>query len=57
MGGHLVRTIGLQRVKVKIDLMNLFYNMTRLVQLLKLDVKAVKQGLMESHREAAPVVA
>jgi len=57
MGGHLVRTIGLQRAKVKIGLMNLIYNMMRLVQLFKLDVKTVKQGLMDSHREAAPVIA
>lgn len=34
MGGHLVRTIGWARAKVKIGLMNLVYNMRRLVQLL-----------------------
>jgi IS5 family transposase len=56
MGGHLVRTIGIERAKVKIGLMNLIYNMMRLVQLLKLNVKAVKQGLMDSGRETAPVV-
>jgi IS5 family transposase len=38
MGGHIVRTIGLVRAKVKIGMMNLVYNMTRLVQLIKRDV-------------------
>lgn len=39
MGGHFVRTIGLLRAKVKIGMMNLVYNMIRLVQLLKRDMK------------------
>ncbi len=30
MGGHIVRTIGLLRAKVKIGMMNLVYNMMRL---------------------------
>jgi IS5 family transposase len=55
MGGHLVRTIGLQRAKVKIGLMNLVYNMMRLVQLIKRDVKAVNRALMNNHREGAPI--
>lgn len=33
MGGHRVRTIGLERAQVKVGLMNLAYNMKRLVQL------------------------
>lgn len=37
MGGHLVRTIGQARATVKIGMMNLVYNMRRLVQLLKRD--------------------
>ncbi len=37
MGGHIVRTIGLGRAKIKIGLMNLVYNMKRLVQLIKRD--------------------
>ena len=57
MGGHIVRTIGLQRAKVKIGLMNLVYNMIRLVQLVKLNVKVVKQDLVDKHREVAPVSA
>lgn len=39
MGGHFVRTIGLLRARVKIGMMNLVYNMIRLVQLLKRDAK------------------
>ena len=39
MGGHFVRTIGLLRAKVKIGMMNLVYNMIRLVQLLRRDMK------------------
>ena len=37
MGGHVVLTIGLLRAQVKIGMMNLVYNMVRLVQLLKRD--------------------
>ncbi len=39
MGGHIVRTIGLARARVKIGLMNLAYNMKRLVQLLARDAR------------------
>jgi IS5 family transposase len=39
MGGHFVRTIGLLRARVKIGMMNLVYNMIRLVQLFKRDMK------------------
>ena len=55
MGGHLVRTIRLQRAKMKIGLMNLVYNMMRLVQLIKRDVKAVTCGFTNHHREGAPI--
>lgn len=37
MGGHWVRTIGLLRAQVKIGMMNLAYNMVRLVQLTRRD--------------------
>jgi len=37
MGGHWVRTIGLLRAKIKIGMMNLVYNMMRLVQLIRLN--------------------
>jgi IS5 family transposase len=57
MGGHGVRTIGLQRAKVKIGLMNLVYNMKRLVQLIKRDGKAAKWTLTNSYREGAPEMA
>jgi transposase, IS5 family len=40
MGGHLVRTIGLARAKMKIGMMNLVYNMKRLGQLLKREAQA-----------------
>ena len=33
MGGKIVRTIGIARARVKIAMMNLVYNMRRLVQL------------------------
>lgn len=39
MGGHIVRTIGLLRAKVKIGMMNLVYNMVRLGQLMRRDGK------------------
>ncbi len=35
MGGHIVRTIGLLRARVKIGMMNLVYNRMRLRQLLR----------------------
>ena len=37
MGGHIVRTIDLGRAKIKIGMMNLVYNMKRLVQLMRRD--------------------
>lgn len=54
MGGHLVRTIGLDRANVKIGLMNLVYNMKRLVQLIQRDEKAAKRDLTNTYREGAP---
>ena len=35
MSGHIVRTIGQEQAKVKIVMMNLVYNMKRLVQLIR----------------------
>jgi len=52
-----VRTIGLQRAKVKIGLMNLVYNMKRLIQLIKRDANAAKRDLMNHDRKGAPAVA
>ncbi|HEY8096530.1 MAG TPA: IS5 family transposase [Methylobacter sp.] len=37
MGGHIVRTIGFLRARIKIGMMNLVYNMVRLTQLHKRD--------------------
>ena len=48
MGGHFVRTIGLARAKVKIGMMNLVYNMVRLVQLITLDKK-------QNYGKVAPI--
>jgi IS5 family transposase len=48
-GGHLVGTLGLARAKVKIGLMNLVYNMRRLVQLLARDAKALARTLSAPH--------
>ena len=56
MGGHIVRTIGLARAKVKIGMMNLVYNMKRLGQLLKRDVQAALAG-SNPHGRGAPAVA
>ena len=47
MGGHGVRTIGLERAKVKIGLMNLAYNMKRLVQLTAIEARLAR--LAASH--------
>ena len=46
MGGHFIRTIGLQRAKVKIGMMNLVYNMKRSLQLIKRDAMASKQNVV-----------
>jgi len=37
MGGHIVRTIGIARARAKIGMMNLIYNMRRMIQLIKRD--------------------
>lgn len=41
MGGHMVRTIGQARATVKIGMMNLVYNMRRLVPLLRRDAETI----------------
>jgi IS5 family transposase len=56
MGGHIVRTIGLARAKVKIGMMNLVYNMKRLGQLLKRDVQATLAGSNPHGRGASIAV-
>ena len=49
-----VRTIGLQRTKVKIGLMNLVYNMVRLLQLIIRDANEVKRKLEGHHGKVRP---
>ena len=57
MGGHRVRTIGLERAKVKIGLMNLTYNMKRLVQLTAGEARKLARAATGPHGIAAPAVA
>ena len=54
MDGHRVRTIGLKRATVRIGMLNLVYNMKRLVQLLKRDGKRL---FLITDGISAPVVA
>lgn len=61
-GGHLVRTIGLARAKIKVGMMNLVYNMTRLGQLLRRNAQAaIKYVLvcyaLDSHRQVMSNIA
>jgi transposase, IS5 family len=56
MGGHIVRTIGLVRAKVKIGMMNLVYNMKRLGQLLKREAQAALAGVSPHGRGASVAV-
>ena len=49
MGGHLVKTIGIDRAKVKIGLLNLAYNLKRLLQLTAIEVQDPVAGL-DDHR-------
>jgi IS5 family transposase len=57
MGGHLVRTIGLTRAKVKIGMMNLVYNMKRLVQLAALEARRLTRLALSQGGITAPVLA
>ena len=40
MGGHVVRTIGIARARVKIAMMNLAYNMRRFVLLCRVEIQS-----------------
>ncbi len=57
MGGHIVRTIGLKRAQVKIGMMNLVYNMKRLVQLIVRDTKGSGKAACVTDRRSAPAMA
>ena len=45
MGGLIIRTIGIARARAKIGMMNLVYNMRRMIQLIKRDAKAANLGI------------
>ena len=53
MGGHVVRTIGMARARVKITIMNLAYNMRRFVLLCRGEI----QRWNCANRAGASVVA
>jgi len=56
MGGHVIRAIGIAWARAKIGMMNLVYNMRRLVQLVKRDaIKAIPQ--LDSTRIVASLAA
>ncbi len=55
MGGHIVRTIGIARAKAKIGMMNLVYNMRRMIQLIKLDAKAASLGIDYIRKDVSAV--
>jgi hypothetical protein len=57
MGGHVVRTIGLERAKVKIGLLNLTYNMKRLVQLTAIETRRLAGPATSPDGVTAPVMA
>ena len=56
MGGHWLRSIGLQRVTIKIGLLNLVYNMKRFIQLIKRDSEVGKPDLISPHSKITPVM-
>lgn len=56
MGGHIVRTIDLMRVQVKIGMMNLVYNVKHLVQLIVRDTKASVRAACIANRIGAPAM-
>jgi hypothetical protein len=57
MDGHLVRTIGLERARVKVGLLNLAYNMKRLVQLTTSEVRRQARRAASPERIGLPAVA
>ena len=54
MGGHWLRSIGLQRAT---SLLNLVYNMKRFIQLIKRDLEVRKPDLISPHSKITPVMA
>ena len=57
MNGHLIRTIGLERAKVKIGLLNLTYNMRRLVQLTAIATRRLANRAASTAGVTAPGMA
>ena len=57
MNGHVIRTIGLERAKVKIGLLNLTYTMKRLVQLTNIETRRLAGLVAGLEGITAPLVA
>jgi IS5 family transposase len=57
MDGHVIRTIGLERAKVKIGLLNLTYNMRRLVPLTAIETRKLAGLAASAAGVTAPVMA
>ena len=57
MNGHVIRTIGLERAKVKIGWLNLTYNMKRLVQLTAIETRRLAHRAAYREGTTAPVMA
>lgn len=57
MNGHIIRTIGLERAKVKIGLLNLNYNMKRLVQLTAMETRRLASRAADSEGTCVPGMA
>ena len=57
MDWHVIRTIGLERAKVKIGLLNLTYNMKRLVQLTAIATRRLADLAASPDGVTAPVMA
>jgi hypothetical protein len=57
MGGYVILAIALQRAKVTSGLINVAYQMMRLLQLLERDAYIAKRDLMNHDRKGSSVVA
>ena len=57
MDGYVIRTIGLERAKVKIGLLNLTYNMKRLVQLTAIETRRLAQRAADREGTYVPGMA
>ena len=57
MDGHVIRTIGLERAKMKIGLLNLTYNMKRRVQLTAIETRRLAGLVAGLAGITAPLVA